>query len=190
MLVPEQKDALTKVLNCVKGKVKYRCNPTLSKPEQLLLIMQGGAGVGKSKTINAMAQWAERILLKQGHHEDKPRVLLCAFTGKAASLIGGITVHSGFGIQNNSNGHVALGAKTRAEMEYNLSELELIIIDEISLIGADMFFQIHMRLCEIKHRDPTKCLFGGISMVCVGDLLQIQPVMQEYIFLQVVFWGT
>ena len=45
-------------------------------------------GVGKSKTIEAMAKWAELILLKEDHEVFKPRVLVVAFTGKAASLIG------------------------------------------------------------------------------------------------------
>ena len=45
-------------------------------------------GVGKSKTIEAMAKWAELILLKEDHEVFKPRVLILAFTGKAASLIG------------------------------------------------------------------------------------------------------
>ena len=45
-------------------------------------------GVGKSKTIEAMAKWAELILLREDHEVFKPRVLILAFTGKAASLIG------------------------------------------------------------------------------------------------------
>ena len=45
-------------------------------------------GVGKSKTIEAMAKWSEHILLKEDHQSSKPRVLIAAFTGKAASLIG------------------------------------------------------------------------------------------------------
>ena len=48
-------------------------------------------GVGKSKTIEAMAKWAELILLKEDHETFKPRVLVLAFTGKAASLIGNET---------------------------------------------------------------------------------------------------
>ena len=45
-------------------------------------------GVGKSKTIEAMAKWAENILLREDHESLKPRVLIAAFTGKAASLVG------------------------------------------------------------------------------------------------------
>ena len=45
-------------------------------------------GVGKSAIIKAMSMHAEKILRKVGAKEDHPRVLRCAFTGKAASLIG------------------------------------------------------------------------------------------------------
>ena len=45
-------------------------------------------GVGKSATIKAVAQQAEKILTKEGQDPDHPRVLLCAWTGKASHLIG------------------------------------------------------------------------------------------------------
>ena len=45
-------------------------------------------GVGKSATIKAVAQQAEKILRKEGQHPNHPRVLLCAWTGKASHLIG------------------------------------------------------------------------------------------------------
>ena len=45
-------------------------------------------GVGKSATIKAVAQQAEKILTIKGQDPDHPRVLLCAWTGKASHLIG------------------------------------------------------------------------------------------------------
>ena len=45
-------------------------------------------GVGKSRTIRAMSLQAEKILRKSGDHPHYPRVLKCAPTGKASSLIG------------------------------------------------------------------------------------------------------
>ena len=45
-------------------------------------------GVGKSATIKAVAQQAEKILTTKGQHPNHPRVLLCAWTGKASHLIG------------------------------------------------------------------------------------------------------
>ena len=45
-------------------------------------------GVGKSATIRAISTQAENILRNAGDEPNHPRVLLCAFTGKAANLIG------------------------------------------------------------------------------------------------------
>ena len=45
-------------------------------------------GAGKSKTIEAMSCWAEKILTKVGDHPLKPRVLIVAATGKAAANVG------------------------------------------------------------------------------------------------------
>ena len=53
----------------------------------LLAICHGGAGVGKSATIKAVSPWAEKILRRPGQNPKHPRVIICAWTGKAASII-------------------------------------------------------------------------------------------------------
>jgi hypothetical protein len=63
-----------------------------------------------------------------------------------------------------------------AELRENLSELKLIIIDEMSLVHADLFYKIDARLKEIFKKQNPPVPFGGISVVLVGDLLQIPPV--------------
>ena len=45
-------------------------------------------GTGKSKTIEAMSCWGEKILTKAGDHPEKPRVLIMAPSGKAAANVG------------------------------------------------------------------------------------------------------
>ena len=86
-LVPEQMNPMRKVLSACKDIAKSEKYPQI-KIKPVRLILHGGAGVGKSKTIKAMALQAEKALRKAGHHPNHPRVLLAAFTGKAASLIG------------------------------------------------------------------------------------------------------
>ena len=123
--------------------------------------------------------------MKLDDNSTKPRVIICAFTGKAASLVNGITVHSAFGFAPNrkkEEKYQPLSEKRLAEFRHNMSDLKLIIIDEISLVGADMLYKIHMRLCEIKQKDAKKHLFGGIAMVFVGDLMQLHPVLQSIVF--------
>lgn len=59
--------------------------------------------------------------------------------------------------------------------------VKVIFIDEISMVGNGMFNFINLRLQEI--RGCTKP-FGGISVVAVGDLFQLKPVMDSWIFTQ------
>ena len=86
-LVPEQMNIMRQVISCCKDIVKSDQNPGFElKPCRILV--HGGAGVGKSQTIKAISMQAEKLLRKAGHHPNRPRVLLSAFTGKASSLIG------------------------------------------------------------------------------------------------------
>lgn len=52
--------------------------------------------------------------------------------------------------------------------------LKLIIIDEISMVGAAMFNYVHKRLQELMGKPIP---FGGVSIICVGDLYQLRPVL-------------
>ena len=99
-----------------------------------------------------------------------------------------MTYYSAFDLKFGPE-HVALKDHKLAQFRDNLSELELIILDEVSLIGVDMFYKIHMRLREIFQCDD---LFANKSILLVGDLLQLPPVRASYIFKQPKnkrFWG-
>ena len=85
-LVPEQIEILEKIVEHCKLLHKYRNQLEVTIPG-LLAIIHGGAGVGKSFTIRAISLWAEKLLRKPGHNPNYPRVLICAPTGKAASII-------------------------------------------------------------------------------------------------------
>ena len=57
--------------------------------------------------------------------------------------------------------------------------VKVVIIDEISMVGNKLFHYVHKRLQEITTRPLP---FGGISVIAVGDLFQLRPVMDNYIF--------
>ena len=61
-------------------------------------------------------------------------------------------------------------------MRENLSELKLVVIDEMSLIDSDTFYKLDARLKEIFYKPGTPVPFGGVGIILVGDLLQIPPV--------------
>ena len=94
---------------------------------------------------------------------------------------GGTTLHSAFKLGKFGTEYRSLSDKPLAELRENLVHLKLIIIDEISLVSADMLYTIHMRLTEI-FNTPKSSLFANLNMVLVGDLLQIPPVQGVFIF--------
>ena len=181
-LVPEQMNVLRKVVSSCKTIVKAKNNQSV-KHKPVRMIVHGGAGVGKSATIRAMSTQAENILrnASAGDNPDCPKVLLCAFTAKAANIIGGITFHSALSFKIGTS-ICHMNEKTRAKLRLHFSDLKLLIIDEVSMVGADMLYRIHLRLCEILQMDEMRYPFGYINVVLVGDLLQLPPVMGHQVF--------
>ena len=84
----EQRLVLDIGVDYVKNLVKARKAGSLP-PKAPLLIVQGGAGTGKSTVINALSQQMEKILRKSGDDPTHPYIIKCAFTGTAAANIMG-----------------------------------------------------------------------------------------------------
>jgi hypothetical protein len=95
-----------------------------------------------------------------------------------ASFLDGITIHSAFDLKFG-NEHVGLSDKKMAQFRENLADLQIVIIDEMSMVHSDTLYKIHVRLCEIFQTDD---IFGNIGVILVGDLLQLPPVKGNYIF--------
>ena len=179
-LVPEQLDVLRDVTEYCKDVLKSK-KKLDHQVEPLRIVVHGGAGVGKSALIRVSAMHAEKILRKRGDKPNHPRVLLTAHTGKAASLIEGQTICGAFGFRFGDDSQGAYSDSTLAKLRTDLSELALIIIDEMSLVSSDLLYKLNAKLKEIfSERKNTP--FGGIGIMLVGDLLQIPPVTGSYIF--------
>ena len=102
----------------------------------------------------------------------QPYILKGSFTGEAANNIKGQTLTSLFNLSfGNKLSPMSdcLQDKTR-EL---LKNLQLIIIDEFSMVKSDALYQIDGRLKEIKINDEW---FGGISVILLGNCLQLDPV--------------
>ncbi len=110
---------------------------------------------------------------------------LCASTGKAASLIKGRTLHSflGIGIGRGSVSDWVARVSTAKYMRQTfdaLRAMQVLIIDEISMISAQLLDKISDYLQQVrKCTDP----FGGVQLVLVGDLCQLAPVQGEFMFM-------
>ena len=144
-----------------------------------LVVVQGGAGCGKSTVIDVMCQQVEKILRTSGDNPNCPYIIRAAFTGTAAANIQGQTMHSAFSF-NFGNEYLSLGDKSRDERRTLLENLKVVIIDEYSMIKADMLYQLDLRLKELKQRSDLP--FGGVSIFLFGDILQLRPVRARYIF--------
>ena len=149
------------------------------KPVPPLIVVHAGAGCGKSFVINLMTQWQERILRTAGDDPSHPYILKCAFTGTAASIIEGQTLHHAFSF-SFGNEFYSLSDKVRDDRRRLLKNLKIVVIDEFSMVKSDMLYQLDLRLKELKEVYDQP--FGGVSIFLFGDLLQLRPTAAKYIF--------
>ena len=133
---------------------------------------------GKSTVIDLVTKWVTSILQKSGDSPDQPYVLKTAFTGTAASNIGGGTLTSTFGF-SFGNQHQGMKDRERDAKKQELRQLALLIIDEISFVKADMLYMLNLKLQEIKE---SKKPFGGVAIFAFGDIFQLCPVAGNPVF--------
>lgn len=137
------------------------------------LFLTGKAGTGKSTFLRYISQ-----------HTKKKHVIL-APTGIAAINAGGSTLHSFFKLPfhpllpNDSRynrRNIKETLKYTGAQRKLLREVELIIIDEISMVRADIIDFID-KVLRIYTRNPEP--FGGKQLLLVGDIFQLEPVVKE-----------
>lgn len=149
--------------------------------EPLKIFLSGGAGVGKSWVLKLLHEALLRHLSKvAGENPDDIKVIRIAPTGKAAFNIRGNTIHSSFLIPVAQGfEYKALDSDRLNTMRKLYGRLKIIFIDEISMVGSGLFNFLNHRLQQIiGNQDP----FGGLTVIAVGDLFQLQPVFDKWIF--------
>ncbi|EKX98744.1 tetratricopeptide repeat domain protein [Hoylesella saccharolytica F0055] len=138
------------------------------------LFLTGKAGTGKSTFMRNLAATT------------KKKHIVLAPTGIAAINAGGSTLHSFFKLPFHPllpNDSRYTPRNIRDTLKYNsekcklLREVELIIIDEISMVRADIidFIDKVLRIYNRNMREP----FGGKQLLLVGDIYQLEPVIKE-----------
>lgn len=125
------------------------------------LFITGKAGTGKS------------YLLKYFRSKTKKNVLYCAPTGIAALNINGVTLHSIFGWSNLTDDNFI---KLNENQKKLLKNIDVLVIDEISMVRVDVFSQIDKIL---KVANKNNILFGGKQIILFGDLFQLPPVVRN-----------
>ena len=143
------------------------------------IFLTGKAGTGKTTFLN------EFVKKTQKKH------IVVAPTGIAAINAGGVTIHSMFGlplrtfipttdrIDSNLGNNIAdlmQHFKYRKDKLKLLREIEIIIIDEVSMLRADVLDMMDFSLRSVR-RNQQK--FGGVQMLFIGDLYQLPPVVRD-----------
>ncbi|MCW3082880.1 MAG: ATPase [Bacteroidetes bacterium] len=148
------------------------------------VFLTGKAGTGKTTFLKHIIK-----------HTYKNAVIV-APTGIAAINAGGVTIHSLFQLpfgafipardaENKFNENVKIntpqtlfkGFQLNATKRRLLQELELLIIDEVSMLRADLLDAIDLVLKSVRRKNHLP--FGGVQVLFIGDMLQLPPVVKE-----------
>ena len=121
----------------------------------------GKAGTGKS------------YLLKYFQQNTKKKVLFAAPTGISALNISGMTLHKLFGSNNLELDKDICLSNIKSTM---LKHVDTIVIDEISMVGVSLLYQIDLILQNVRRNALP---FGGVQMIFFGDLFQLPPVYND-----------
>ena len=173
-----QMEVLSVAITYAKDIVKSKREGNVA-PKPIYIIGHGGAGSGKSTVIDLVAKWCHSILIKEGDDVSCPYIIKTAFTGTAASNIDGQTLHTAFSF-NFDNKFYSLSDKKRDEKRALFKNLKIIVIDEVSMVKADMLYQLDLKLQEVKEKVGIP--FGGVSILAFGDMLQLRPVLGAFPF--------
>ncbi|KAM4066738.1 PIF1-like helicase [Hirsutella rhossiliensis] len=139
---------------------------------QLCLFIGGEGGTGKSRVIEALVELLARRDLSS-------RLLVTATSGTAAARINGITLHSACGLR--PYGRPGRPGRRGDEGRRRRTEKEVLVIDEVSMLGARTLHAANEQLCRLRGSARD---FGGIPVVIFcGDFHQFRPVQERPILL-------
>ena len=136
------------------------------------IFLTGKAGTGKTTFLRRLKE------------ECPKQMAVVAPTGVAAINAEGVTIHSLFQLPpqlflptDEARRQLFAEMQMRANKQRVLRNLELLVIDEVSMVRADLLDTIDAVLRHFKHR-PT-IPFGGVQLLVIGDLFQLSPVVRE-----------
>lgn len=136
------------------------------------IFLTGKAGTGKTTFLRRLKQ------------ECSKQMTVVAPTGVAAINAEGVTIHSLFQLPpqlflptDEARRWLFSEMQMRAAKQRVLRNMELLVIDEVSMVRADLLDTIDAVLRHFKHRPNQP--FGGVQVLFIGDLFQLSPVARE-----------
>ena len=136
------------------------------------IFLTGKAGTGKTTFLRRLKQ------------ESLKQLAVVAPTGVAAINAEGVTIHSLFQLPPQvflptpeARKQLFAEMQMRAQKQRVLRNLELLVIDEVSMVRSDLLDTIDAVLRHVKHRPRHP--FGGVQVLFIGDLFQLSPVARE-----------
>ncbi|MBK6991956.1 MAG: AAA family ATPase [Chitinophagaceae bacterium] len=135
------------------------------------IFLTGKAGTGKT------------TFLKYIRNHCPKQMAVVAPTGVAAINAGGVTIHSFFQLplepffpEPNTRHQLISRLRFNSEKKKILQELEILVIDEISMVRCDILDAIDTVLRHVRQRNQ---MFGGVQLLFIGDMLQLPPVIKD-----------
>ena len=137
------------------------------------IFLTGKAGTGKTTFLKYLKENCSK------------NIVVAAPTGVAAINAGGVTLHSLFQLPfhpflptKNNKDELLAKIRFNKQRQQLLRKMELLVIDEISMVRCDTMDAIDTILKSVRRNYNTP--FGGVQLLCIGDLHQLPPVAQRH----------
>jgi hypothetical protein len=136
--------------------------------EQLIMFLTGPAGSGKSTAMRVAEQFCYEFCLAIGIMWSDTTFLFTAYTGAAASLIGGTTISK----------TAYLNQKRPVSDDYinEWKDVQILVIDEVSFMSDSTLQMLNKKLTAIGQTNKS---FGGFTIIFIGDFRQLEPVCSK-----------
>jgi hypothetical protein len=182
-LVRDENDSNTTLFTCLQktmgGESSQEIADIVRKlsprggQEQLLLFLTGPAGSGKSTAMRVAEQFFYEFCMAVGVMWGDKTFLFTAYTGSAASLIGGVTI--------SKSAYLNLQRQLNNNDINEWKDERILVIDEISFMSNSILKKLNRQLTQVGNRTM---LFGGFSIIFAWDLSQLEPICStESVFL-------
>jgi hypothetical protein len=149
-------------INNIDLNAQFRQASDLIERQGQSLFITGKAGTGKSTLLHYL------------HSTTTKETVVLAPTGVAALNVGGQTIHSFFQFPPTRIDPQAIRRRQNTKL---FQKLELLIIDEVSMVRADVMDGIDAALRLYRNNPQTP--FGGVQVVLCGDLFQLPPIVRD-----------